>query len=40
MSISPAAFDVFGSTMECSDVHIRMIHLRQSNKRDEDLGSI
>ena len=31
---------VFGndtSTTECSDVHIRMIHLRQANKREVDL---
>ena len=24
---------------ECSDVHIRMIHLRQANKRENDLAS-
>jgi hypothetical protein len=24
---------------ECSDVHIRMIHLRQANKRDNDLAA-
>lgn len=25
------------TTTECSDVHIRMIHLRQANKRETDL---
>ncbi len=27
------------TTTECSDVHIRMIHLRQANKRETDLLS-
>jgi hypothetical protein len=31
---------VFGSgETECSDLHIRMIHLRQANKRDHDLAA-
>ena len=37
MATSQIVFGNETSTTECSDVHIRMIHLRQANKREVDL---
>ena len=37
--VQMASRDVIGSTTKYSDVHIRMIHLRQANKREDDLAA-